>query len=693
MIALPDLSLPIAETAIRATLVLVGALGIALLLRQASGSARHSLWTVTTGALLALPLLQGTLPTLAIGWFPTRPAVETVALVPADVVAWTVEPGVAGIEMVTEPSPIPVEVQEHASLPWGRLLTLVWLFGVVALIGPTVIGHARARRLVRGARPCHDGRLLVRFVAAAHAAGVRESVRLLFSDAVRTPMTGGLVRSVVVLPVAATGWSDDCLDAVFRHELVHVRRRDTWRQLAARIAVALYWFHPLAWRAARLGALAREQAADEAVVVLGARPSRYARHLLDLADPAEVPGVVPALIRLDHTHLEERVMAILRASPTRTSRRQQILATLGIAAWTLCVAAAGPATAQIPRAPTPPAAPAAPTPPTAAAMAIAEAPLPPMAAPAPVAAPPAPAAPAVPLAGRYDCEPVGGGYRSGSSDRSVPVRMHTSVVDGIRICAAVRGRTDETATFLPIGRVPVGVLITLASSGPDGEQRLEIAGTNSGNSHTWTVNGRERPFDAAAAEWRDAMVALVQASIEKSRVRDASARGEAEVARMHAQESRAHLEADRAAVRERAVVEARAHSEIREAHRADEQAVQASEHARQIAEVERVRQRDRAVEARGVADVRQAEAEARRQDMERNRVEQRRAVREVVEARTTDAQRAVEERRAVAENVRRAQESEQRAAQVQQQRRVAEVDARMAPLAERLKRAIDRVAP
>ncbi len=691
MIPTPDLSMPLFETVVRATVILLGAVIAALLLRRSPASARHALWTTATLGLLLLPVLHGVLPTIAIPGLPAehQPAavLSTPVLIEPVSEATTADLGTVPAIAATT---ITVSKLDAPAVSRGELVTLAWLLGVGLLLLPLALAHRRARRLVRGAVSCHDGRLLLRFSVSAELVGVRRRVQLLLSPAVRTPMTGGLLRPVVLLPMDAASWSDEWLETVLRHELVHVRRCDALRQLASRIATALYWFHPLAWHAGRSGALAREQACDEAVLSLGTRPSRYARHLLELADPVATPRAMPALVRLDHPHLEERVMAILRASPAPASRRHAVIATLGIAAWTLCVAAVGPATAQIPRAPTPPAAPAPPT--ARIAAAPAEAPLPPPVAPAPRAAPAAPMAPPPPIPGAYDCEAVGSGYRTGGGDRDVPVRMHTTNIDGLRICAAVRGKVEESAGFLPTGRLPVGVTVTLASSGPDGEQRLEIAGTSGGNSHTWTVNGQERTFDAAAAEWRDAMIALVQARVEKSRAHRTAARRDAELARAEAQVARQAIsEARRVEARDRAAVAARVNEQARVAARAQREV----EEARAAAEVrdqeraEVARVRSRAVTERAArADVRQAEAEARRQDMERNMVERRR-----VAERGVAGVRAAEERRLVADDVRRARESEQRAARALEEGRVAEVDAELAPLTERLKRAIEQIGP
>ena len=65
------------------------------------------------------------------------------------------------------------------------------------------------------------------------------------------PLVWGIVRPVIVLPVASRPWSAARLRTVLLHELIHVQRRDLLAQVMAQAACCLYWFHPLAWIAAR----------------------------------------------------------------------------------------------------------------------------------------------------------------------------------------------------------------------------------------------------------------------------------------------------------------------------------------------------------------------------------------------------------------------------------------------------------
>jgi TonB family protein len=127
------------------------------------------------------------------------------------------------------------------------------------------------------------------------------------------PMTWGVFRPVVLLPAEAAAWPAERLRVVLLHELAHVARQD-WLTLAmAEVAVALYWFHPLAWWAAARMRCERERACDDRVLAAGVAASGYAADLLEVA--RGVGGAkdnllaAPAMARA--SNLESRLRAIL----------------------------------------------------------------------------------------------------------------------------------------------------------------------------------------------------------------------------------------------------------------------------------------------------------------------------------------------------------------------------------------------
>src|SRR5205807_5951689 len=121
-------------------------------------------------------------------------------------------------------------------------------------------------------------------------------VRVVLSREAKVPMSAGFLDSVVILPVQAAEWSNERLELVLLHELAHVKRRDCLAVMVAEIALASWWFHPLAWLARRSIRRDADLAADDEVLRAGARPSVYAGHLLSIVrSPRDSHAFGPAM--------------------------------------------------------------------------------------------------------------------------------------------------------------------------------------------------------------------------------------------------------------------------------------------------------------------------------------------------------------------------------------------------------------
>ena len=133
-------------------------------------------------------------------------------------------------------------------------------------------------------------------------------------------MTWGLFRPVILVPAGSGSWSEAVKRSVLLHELGHIRRGDCLMLLLGRLACVAYWFHPLAWLAARQLRKTSEQAADDLVLASHVAPPDYAEHLVGIA--ARMRGLRlfghVALPMASPSDLEGRVLAIL--DPRRNHR-------------------------------------------------------------------------------------------------------------------------------------------------------------------------------------------------------------------------------------------------------------------------------------------------------------------------------------------------------------------------------------
>jgi beta-lactamase regulating signal transducer with metallopeptidase domain/predicted nucleic acid-binding Zn-ribbon protein len=563
---------------LKASLLLASALVAERLLRRAAANARHTLWSVGFAAILALPALTLALPTLEVPLpsivsdVPRRPDLHpsTDARGALSRVEGQVGRGQTGMATGSEtpdlkvgPTAAHAENRDGAGQPdWTRrdipiaaLLLVTWLAGTAAAAAALAVSLLRARRLAASAQELDDAMWHQGAAAIAARVGLRTTVRLLVSPDVVTPMAGGLLRAVIFLPGDAAGWSDERRDVVLMHEITHLARRDPMRHVLARLALACYWFHPLAWVAASRAAVAREQACDEAVLALGTRPSVYARVLLDLADALPSGGrQLAALPIVERSRLENRLMAILDHDLRPASTRRVFLPVAGAILLLLPVAAAQPLVVAQPPV----------TMPAAVAPAHPDAGLQVVPPPAPIRpAEPAPTTTAAALmargvqidrardsacwsdvgrnssfAGSVSMSETGGrtiineqvGWRG--ADRVIQKTFADLTICMVAEDLGSRERDERPSQW--IGRASRVVLEARRGSAV---QRLELSRAIGGDRASWQVDGRDRSFDPAAQAWRDGMLAALDTTWEISTLRGEASSLRGEISSIYGQRS------------------------------------------------------------------------------------------------------------------------------------------------------------
>lgn len=220
----------------------------------------------------------------------------------------------------------PATVRNEAG-PWLVFAAAVWLLGTGCVLARLLGGWLSMHLLTRRSRGM-TAAWRARIDDAQAALGVRQRVDVRSSAEVQSPLTWGVVRPVILLPVSAAEWPEAYARAVLLHELAHVARRDCVLQVASQLACAMFWFHPLVWWLAAQHNIERELACDARVLRAGVRPSDYAECLLTLADHARLRGSAAAVavsvsVRLLRpSRLKERVEKIIGGAtvPVASSR-------------------------------------------------------------------------------------------------------------------------------------------------------------------------------------------------------------------------------------------------------------------------------------------------------------------------------------------------------------------------------------
>lgn len=195
-----------------------------------------------------------------------------------------------------------------------RVLLVVYVGGVALTLAVTLGAWLRLHRIARRAMPIdRDPSWSESIGESGRAVGLDRRVRVCMTREVAVPMTWGIVKPIVLVPAAAAGWTNAERRIVLLHELAHVQAADWVFNLAARLAEALYWFHPGAWWLAGQMQNDCEQACDDRVIATGVPRSDYAELLVGAAMRIHAPGsaAMPVLALSGRTGLRARLVAVL----------------------------------------------------------------------------------------------------------------------------------------------------------------------------------------------------------------------------------------------------------------------------------------------------------------------------------------------------------------------------------------------
>ena len=209
-------------------------------------------------------------------------------------------PDVPALPMGPDLIPVPEAAPAAVEIPW---LAILYLAGAAALALLFLVSCRRGVRIFRTALPLTQWRGQI---PALRGVPIRRC------DRIRSLLTYGLIRPVVLLPKELDCDDTQELGYVLLHEGAHIRHRDAWWKLLLAAALCVHWFNPLVWCMYVCANRDLERCCDESVVRacgLEAR-SEYALTLLKWEERRS--GLLPLCSDLGTPILKERVIFIMK---------------------------------------------------------------------------------------------------------------------------------------------------------------------------------------------------------------------------------------------------------------------------------------------------------------------------------------------------------------------------------------------
>ena len=167
---------------------------------------------------------------------------------------------------------------------WWQVGFMVWLTGALVFLMTHGVKHYYFVKMTRRwgeAAICPQ--LLARLQAVAGELGITRPIPLYICQVAGSPMMTGLLRPKMFLPMAEMAPGE--LQFIFKHELIHYRRKDLLYKYAVLLASAIHWFNPLVyWMTQEIKALC--EISCDAQVVAGTdmdKRQRYSEAMIGVA--------------------------------------------------------------------------------------------------------------------------------------------------------------------------------------------------------------------------------------------------------------------------------------------------------------------------------------------------------------------------------------------------------------------------
>jgi beta-lactamase regulating signal transducer with metallopeptidase domain/tetratricopeptide (TPR) repeat protein len=322
----------------KATLILAIARVLLSAVPRASAATRHAIATAALVAVGLMPVLSVVVPAWTIAVEPRAPRVAAAPIAPGATQAddarrdTTRSIGVrdsdessfsTAVAVVKAVAPEPLTALERASTiagaTWKGLIVLALGMAALLLLAHMFIGMVGVWYVARNAEELTHDAALLELDYARDQLALGMNVRLLRSSRISVPVLWGVRKPVLLLPPDVVTWPSERLRVVLLHELAHLKRFDGISLILTRIAVSLFWFHPLAWSLERAGRSECERACDDLVLANGTKPSEYADHLLAIARsmPTFDPFRSVTLAMSRKSQLEGRLLSILQPHVVR----------------------------------------------------------------------------------------------------------------------------------------------------------------------------------------------------------------------------------------------------------------------------------------------------------------------------------------------------------------------------------------
>jgi beta-lactamase regulating signal transducer with metallopeptidase domain len=171
----------------------------------------------------------------------------------------------------------------------------------------------------------------------ARQLNIRRLVTLARSAQVNAPVVIGYIRPVILIPVGMfSGLSTAQIEAIFIHELTHIRRHDYLINIIQSFIEAIFFFNPFVWIVSAILRREREHCCDDTVIAQQGNARAYAYALAHLEEVRIAKTTLALSLAGNKNELLNRIKRIMEKSVKNHSGRERIIPAVLLVVGLMC---------------------------------------------------------------------------------------------------------------------------------------------------------------------------------------------------------------------------------------------------------------------------------------------------------------------------------------------------------------------
>lgn len=167
--------------------------------------------------------------------------------------------------------------------------------------------------------------------------GINRVITLAQSARIHSPMVIGCLKPIVLVPMGMlAGLPAEQIEAIFIHELAHIRRHDYIINLIQSFIEAIFFFNPFVWIISGIIRREREYCCDDTVVSKHGSPLAYARALTQLEEARLTRAAFALTLAESKNQLLNRIKRIMEKSAKNYSGKDRLIPAILLVVGLIC---------------------------------------------------------------------------------------------------------------------------------------------------------------------------------------------------------------------------------------------------------------------------------------------------------------------------------------------------------------------